>query len=229
MGCLLKRTGIVAHGISLAFRRAPEPQRPFAEYSMDRPFRWVYISTVDAYKHQWRVAEAVARLRSRGLPLTIDFYGTANFSPSMLKLQEVMDQRDPDKVFLRYHGGVAFRRLPGIYHASDAALFASTCENMPNILIEAMAAGLPLACSTFGPMPAILGSGGVYLDPEDTGSIARALEEVMFDQALRVRCAASAYASALQYSWERCARETFAFLREVAFARQADAGRVAGQ
>ena len=33
------------------------------------------------------------------------------------------------------------------YHDADAFLFASSCENMPNILLEAMISGLPIISS----------------------------------------------------------------------------------
>ena len=35
---------------------------------------------------------------------------------------------------------------------------------MPNTLVEAMASGLPIACSDRGPMPEVLGDGGVLFD-----------------------------------------------------------------
>ena len=50
-------------------------------------------------------------------------------------------------------------------------VFASSCENMPNTLVEAMASGLPIACSDRGPMPEILRDGGTYFDPENEVTI----------------------------------------------------------
>ena len=50
-------------------------------------------------------------------------------------------------------------------------LFASSCENLPNILLETMGARLPIACSNRQPMPEILGEGGEYFDPEKSDTI----------------------------------------------------------
>ena len=55
------------------------------------------------------------------------------------------------------------------YLDADLGLFASSCENMPNILLETMGAGLPIACSNRQPMPEILKNGGEYFDPEKSG------------------------------------------------------------
>src|SRR5262249_3464597 len=92
--------------------------------------------------------------------------------------------------------------------------FASSCENMPNILLEAMSAGLPIACSKLGPMPEVLGDAGEYFDPENPAEIAVAIEKLVRSPDLRERNAALAVGRSQQLSWERCARETFSFLAE---------------
>ena len=83
---------------------------------------------------------------------------------------------------------------------------------MPNILLEAMAAGLAIACAERGPMPGVLGDAGVYFDPEQPETIAAALERLFGDPVLRATLAADAHARAGAFSWTRCADETFAFL-----------------
>lgn len=87
---------------------------------------------------------------------------------------------------------------------------------MPNILLEAMASGLPIASSGCGPMPEILGDSGVYFDHEDPVAIARALHVLVENPGLREHCAVLAQQRARQYSWDRCAKETLSFLVEVA-------------
>jgi glycosyltransferase involved in cell wall biosynthesis len=205
---------IVPHGVEERFRRAPRPQRNLAECSSERPLRLLYVSIVDLYKHQWKVAEAVAALRESGLPVAIDFVGPA-YPPAQRRLHQVLVRLDPAADFLRYRGPVPFEELHALSEQADVFVFASSCENMPNILLEAMAAGFPIACSRRGPMDEILGDAGVYFDPEDTASIASSLRKLIEDAELRMRCAERAHARAQAYSWKRCANETFAFLRQV--------------
>jgi glycosyltransferase involved in cell wall biosynthesis len=199
------RSAVVPHGISDEFRIAPRPQ-------VGPPSRLVYTSIIDVYKHQWNVAEAVQTLRREGLPVTLDLVGRA-YGPALRKLQSVM-RRDPDAV--RIVGAVPHQSLPALYRNAESFVFASTCENMPNILIEAMAAGLPIACSDRRPMPDILGDGGIYFDAEDPASIATALRRLLTDSHLRSTLSRRAHNRSEQYSWTRCAQETFAFLRDVA-------------
>ena len=56
---------------------------------------------------------------------------------------------------------------------------------MPNILLEGMESGLPIACSNRNPMPEALGDAGVYFDPEIVDDIARALRELIDSHTLR--------------------------------------------
>jgi glycosyltransferase involved in cell wall biosynthesis len=211
-GPLPGRTAIVPLGISARFRRPPpEPHRAFAP---DRPFRWLYVSIVNYYKHPWHVVDAVARLRDAGRPAALDLVGPAH-SPALERLERAIARVDPEGRFVRYHGAVPHSELAATYHRADGFVFASSCENMPNILVEAMASGLPIACSDRGPMPEILGDAGEYFDPERPGQIARAMASLMDDPAARARRARAAHERAQRYSWERCADETFGFLAEV--------------
>ena len=223
IGPIAGRFIVIPHGVSPDFRAAPRPQRPLAEYDATRPFRWLYVSIVDEYKHQWEVAEAVTRLRATGQPVAIDFVGPAN--PRVLpRLLRVIERHDPSGSFLRYRGGLPHDELAAAYRAADGAVFASTCENMPNILLESMAAGLPLACSASSPMPEVLGDAGVYFDAEDPTAVAAALDHLAADHALRARLAERAYERALAYSWSRSARESFAFIASVARAARREPG-----
>lgn len=206
---------IIPHGIDKRFFLRPRIQKPLHAYSQNEPFRLLYVSIVDVYKHQWHVAEAVDRVRKDGFPVMLDLVGPA-YPPALKRLWHTIRKADPSGTFIHYRGPVPYPELPSHYHQADGFVFASSCENMPNILLEAMAAGLPIACSNRGPMPEILGDAGVYFDPEEPGDIASAIHTLIEDQALRDRCAWSAYQRAQGYSWDRCAKGTFDFIRQVA-------------
>lgn len=211
------RTAVIPHGIDGRFAVPPREQRALSRYAPDRPFRILYVSVIDVYKHQWHVAEAVARLRQSGAPVALDLVGPAN--PRALKrLQRTLDRVDPGGRFVRYWGAVPHAELHARYAAADLCVFASSCETISNILLEGMASGLPIACSDRGPMPEVLGDAGIYFDPEDVGSIQGALQTLLASPGLRAEKASAAFDRAAGYSWERCADSTFRFLAEVAAA-----------
>jgi glycosyltransferase involved in cell wall biosynthesis len=209
------RTTIIPHGIDQRFVNPPREQRAISEYSPERPFRIVYVSIIDLYKHQWHVAEAIAKLRRDGLPVALNFVGPA-YPPALKRLNAALARLDPAGVFLRYLGPAPYDDLSELYGEADACLYASSCENMPNILVEGMASGLPIACSNRGPMPEVLGDTGEYFDPEDPESIAGAVRALVSSPQLRARLAKSSFERAQGFSWRLCADRTLAFLAEVA-------------
>ena len=206
---------IIPHGVDASFLQSERAQRSLEHCRANDPLRIVYVSIVDLYKHQWHVASAVAQLRSEGLPVSLTLIGPA-YPPALRRLRRVLAQLDPRGEFIRYAGFVEHHELPARYAAAELCVFASSCENMPNILLEGMAAALPIACSQRGAMPEVLGDAGVYFDPEQPASIADAVRALAVSVQLRRQLARAARERANQFSWTRCARETFGFLASVA-------------
>lgn len=218
LGALKRHTRqikIIPHGIEARFFCHPRRAELPLNFTDVRPFRLLYVSKVDMYKHQWQVAEAVAAMRASGIPVTIDFIGPS-YGPALEKLTSALNKLDPARQFLHYRGAVAFAQLHEAYQKADAFVFASSCENLPNILLEAMAAGLPIACSRNGPMPEVLGDCGVYFDPERPEEIGVALLQLYEHAGLRQELAQAAFSSAAAYSWRRCAHDTLEFIKQVA-------------
>lgn len=204
----------IAHGLSPRFRMGLKVQRPIEDYTMDNPYRLLYVSSVYPYKHQWHLIEAVHILRTEGFPLMLELVGPAS-SAALPRLQSAIAQFDPNKVWVHYHGAVPYETLNNFYAQADVGIFASSCENMPIILLETMASGLPIACSNRGPMPEVLGDAGLYFDPENPLEIARSLREYIDSPELRSEKAKASIERCQQYAWTRCADETLAFLAEV--------------
>jgi glycosyltransferase involved in cell wall biosynthesis len=214
-GPLDGRTAIVPHGVNARFQLPPRRQRTPGEVTASDPIRVVYVSTIDEFKHQWSVVKAIGHLRREGLPIRLDLYGSARAS-TLPRLTAALKRVDGKGEFIRYWGAVDYNEIHKCYAAADLCVFASSCENMPNILIESMAAGLPIACSNRGPMPEVLRDAGVYFDPENFASIADAVRQLAMAPQLRAEKAAAASAIAANFSWSRCAQETFEFLTKVA-------------
>lgn len=218
----------IPHGVDAGFLRPPRVQRSIEECSPERPFRLVYVSIIDVYKHQWNVLEAVDTLRRENFPVHIDFVGPA-YPPALKRFQSAMERLDPNGAWSRYLGGVSHADLPRVYQQCDLFVFASSCENMPNILLEAMAAGVPVACSERGPMPDILGPASAYFDPEKPRTIANAIRRLTSSVELRERCAKSAYETAATFTWDKCASDTFQFVGQIAGRKVPGANDEAGR
>ena len=211
----IRRTALIPHGVEARFSCAVREMQSPEYYSMGKPFRLLYVSIIAGYKHQLSVAKAVAVCRSKGLPIEIDFVGPA-YKAAHSDLIEEIERLDKNRQFIHYRGAIAFEELHKAYAQADAFVFASSCENLPNILFEAMSAGLPILCSNRGPMPEVLGDAGLYFDPENVESITDAITKIFQEPVLREKFAAMGKQRVRNYSWERCADETFCFIEKVA-------------
>jgi len=207
----LRRVAVIPHGVDSAFRKRVGSLAG----SATRAWRCIYVSQADLYKHQWHVVRAIGLLRGKGHDVGLQLVGGGAGRPEAM-LQTELARSDPSGAYVTRAGFIPQADLPALFDRSDIFVFASSCENMPNTLIEGMASGLPVASSDRGPMPEVLGDGGVYFDPEDSVSIASAIERLIQDENLRESVSRSAMKLAGAFSWERCADETWTFLRDTA-------------
>ena len=208
-----QRTRIIPHGINPQFLLEPRSQQNITKNDRQKVFRIIYVSKIDPYKHQWNVVEAIHLLRREGFPIILDLIGPRGSASS--RLSKSIARFDPDRVWVRYCGEVPYNELPLLYGQADLGLYASSCENLPIILLETMASGLPIACSNRGPMPEVLGKSALYFDPEKPGDILDTVREFILSPKLRSEKAQASFARVKEFTWERCADDTFDFFVKV--------------
>lgn len=203
----------IPHGVNSRFFQ-PLSKKCDIEFSNERPCRLVYLSNISPYKHQWNVIKATHKVRSLGLPVTLELIGSPEEGMPMLK--KALKKFDPQRKFVFFNGAVPHTMLHKSLTNADVGIFASSCENLPNILIEMMASGLPIACSNMGPMPEVLGDAGEYFNPLRSEDIAIKIEKLFLSSDLRTELSAKSIDRASKLTWEKCAAETLKFLASVA-------------
>ena len=205
----------IPHGVGNNFRTDLKLKKTLLG---EQPIQCLYVSNLAPYKHHWHVVRAVKILRDIGfnIKLTMTGGGDADGKDECeLRLNNEIKIADPKSEFVEIIGFVNHSSLPKIYSEADIFVYASSCENMPNTLVEAMAVGLPICCSNRGPMPEVLGDGGVYFNPEDSISIASAIKQVIKNEKLRHNISKQAKEISTNYSWERCSKQTWAFVEKI--------------
>ena len=204
---------IIPHGINKMFLHNPKLHFNIDEY---KTFKIIYVSIIDVYKHQVNIVKAVDLLRKKtSWPLSLDLIGPAN-NEELKKLSKIICEIDPNQFWVKYLGKKEHNSLKDFYNSSDLGVFASTCENMPNILLEKVASGLPVVTSNHGANFEILGNDGVYFNSEDPLSIMNSLYEVINSKDKRQELAEKSFNLAKKYNWETTSENTFKFLIKVA-------------
>jgi len=106
--------------------------------------------------------------------------------------------------------------LMRLYEKAHAFVFPSTFEGFGIPVLEAMAAGIPVACADIPALREVAGEGAeeaaLFFDPLDEDALAAALDRIATDTELRRRLAAAGPERARPFTWRRAAEKTLAAL-----------------
>lgn len=108
----------------------------------------------------------------------------------------------------RFVGWVPDEDLEGLYRSSTCFVFPSLYEGFGLPVLEAMARGVPVACSERGALAEVADSAAVTFDPDQPRAIATVLERLVNDAAMRTRLSEAGLANAARFTWEKSARLT---------------------
>jgi len=117
---------------------------------------------------------------------------------------------------VEFTGWIPREQLYGLYARAWAFLYPSTFEGFGLPVLEALATGVPTACSRIEPLASMAGTAALHFDPDNDAEILDAMDRLASDQSLRERLAAAGPERASQFSWLTTARQTLAALREAA-------------
>ena len=172
---------VIPHGLDddFYFRKdRPFPKELSGEYVL-------YVSTITVYKAQIEVIQAWEALRqkrksTREKLLIIGW----EYPPYAAKVKTLISrlQLDNEVIIL---GKIEHEELPAYYQHAKINLFASSCENCPNILLEALASGKPVFCSDYPPMPEFGGDAVEYFDPYSPESLTNLLLKYLDNEEYR--------------------------------------------
>ena len=163
-----------------------------------------------------KILTAVGRLvHQKGFDLLIEAF--ARIVPAFPDWKLMIWGEGPERASLeRLRVAVGLKDqvlLPGVsehpggwIEGCDAFVLSSRYEGWGNVLLEAMASGLPVVSfdCQWGPSEMIQdGVDGLLVSPEDLAALSKALAKILGDQGLRERLGANAAVAARRYSHDR--------------------------
>ncbi|HQT90088.1 MAG TPA: glycosyltransferase [Acidiphilium sp.] len=107
-----------------------------ASHNRQGPLRLLWASRLDGQKRPGLIASIARECAKRSVPVSIDIYGATLLGG--FEIEELTSNQG-----VRYRGGFSdFHGLP--LEDYDAFLYTSLYDGMPNVVLEAMSAGLPI-------------------------------------------------------------------------------------
>jgi glycosyltransferase involved in cell wall biosynthesis len=148
------------------------------------------VGRVDEEKNPLMLADVLARLDSEGGGWRLVVIGEGGLERALRDRLEALNLSDRASI----RGYVEQAALAEVYRDSHVLLLTSRTEGLPQVLIEAFAAGLPVVSTDVGGIREAVGQAVVLIEPESTVAAAEAVRRVAEDPALRRRLITAGHA-----------------------------------
>ncbi len=206
--------GVDPEFFEVAKRRVPQPYL-------------LAVSTLHPHKNLDGLLTAFAQFRREAPEFHLVIAGLRGFSTQHLEERRLALGLGDS---VEFTGWIPREELYGLFAGAHAFVYPTRFEGFGLPVVEAMAAGIPLACSNIEPVASIAGDGALQFDPGNQDQIVEALRRIVFDEELRSRLALAGPERAKGYSWSQTAHLTLASLRRAAaLSRRIDAPLARGK
>lgn len=214
IGKTIQNAVVVPHGISHQFRIVSEHE-PLRPYWLPDGEYLLYVSIFEPYKNHIEVVRGFHQLKSlRSTHEKLVLAGKNDMPAGIAVREEISRLGLQDEVILV--GNIDYNDLPALYYHAKINIFASTCENCPNILLEALGASRPLLVSNIQPMPEFGGEAVLYFDPFSPEDFASKVLSIIDNPDELNHLGQLAAKQAINFNWEETARATWLTIRAVA-------------
>lgn len=177
-----------------------DTQRDYAEPEL----RILSVGRLDPEKNPLLLADVLERLRRDDPRWHLEVCGDGPLAEALAdRLTSLgVDDAATLRGYVPIDGG-----LWDHYRRSHVLLHISHTEGLPQVLLEAAAAGLPAVATAVGGVADAVGSSAVLIPPDDADAAATAVARVITDATLRARLLKESFAWVTEHTLEsECAR-----------------------
>jgi glycosyltransferase involved in cell wall biosynthesis len=196
---------VVPLGLGAVRRVEPVPERELREhFGLAHRDVVLTLSAKRPHKNLRALLDALAEIDARARPvLVLPGYPTAHEA----ELREHASARGLEDD-VRFAAWVSAEQLEGLWALARAFVYPSLYEGFGLPVLEAMARGVPVACSNASSLPEVAGDAALLFDPHRPAQIAAALGRLLTDAGLREHLGELGRERAREFTWERSARLT---------------------
>lgn len=171
----------------------------------------LYVSDFLPYKHNLNIFKAVSELINEGYNISLDLIGKKD-KLQYSKMQRLLstDLQLLDKI--KILGQIPNHKIDQYYQKASLFVFASTCENLPFIMLEALSYGLPILTSNKSPMKDLVYGEGILFDSYDKDDIKEVIKNNLEKHKL-MHISENNYELSKQYNWKDNVSKTLDFFK----------------
>ena len=193
--------------------RAETARATASKYGIEGPYL-LYVGTLQPRKNLVRLIEAFAQAAEH-IPRTLKLVlaGKKGWLYERI-LSRAQDLGIEHKVV--FPGFVDEADLPALYSGARLFVMPSLYEGFCMPVLEAMACGTPVACSSVSSLPEVVGDDALSFDPHDVDDMTATMVRGLTDGTLQEALIARGLERAKQFTWRRCAGQVLDVLERVA-------------
>jgi glycosyltransferase involved in cell wall biosynthesis len=205
VGLSAERIDVVPLGLGAIRRSEPASQAQLRERLQlgERPLV-LSLSAKRPHKNLLALIGALARIAPAGRPLLVLAGYPTEHEAQLRERARTLGVEDD----VRFPGWLSEAEVEGLWALAAAFVFPSLYEGFGLPVLEAMARGVPVACSNAPSLPEVAGDAALLFDPREESAIADAVTRLLSDRALRERLIAAGHERVREFTWERTARAT---------------------
>jgi glycogen synthase len=191
---------------------AAVPGDPFPR--VHRP-RIAYVGRLAPQKDVGLLLEAFGRLPAGTAGPHLVVVGDGPDRPALQRRAQPFGGR------VHFTGFMPHDQIPAVLRHVDMLVLPSLYEDLSSVLIEAMAAGLPVVATRVGGTADLVNDGenGLLVPPRDPAALASAISRVLTDPEAAARMASAARRTATAYAWPDLALKVLQVYRRVTGSR----------
>jgi glycosyltransferase involved in cell wall biosynthesis len=166
-----------------------------------------YVGRIEKKKNIPSLIEAFAQMRvnNKDIKHKLVLAGFASYGYDETNYMIKEFRLDNEVIIL---GWVPEEDLPYLFNGASAFVFPSNYEGFGIPLLQAMACGVPIACSRSASIPEIVGNAALYFESDNTQSIANILEKIITDKEVRLELKQFGLERVKYFSWQKSAELT---------------------
>lgn len=190
------KISVVYQGCDELFsEEASEQLRHEVRKTYGLPKRYIlYVGSIEQRKNLGLLAEALAQVADK----TVEVVAVGRRTPYADEVEQMVCHYGLSNRF-RMLSGVPMRYLPALYQMASLFVYPSRFEGFGIPLLEALCSGTPVIGCTGSCLEEAGGPSSLYVAPDDADALARNIDLVLSDEALRQRMVTDGHAYAAQF------------------------------